>query len=173
MKKKVLFMIALFIVSGVFFSVHAMQEKVQTTETIYTVDNQSFILFADKATIDYEKGNIDDKANHLMEALEASVNFSMQDDGLFPNVKNGITVHVDKKTAIVNFSKDFVENHCGGTLSEKMTIYSIVNTLTSLPEINKVNFLVNGKKDGELCGHMDLNLTYTFSPQFNCSSDDE
>jgi len=173
MKKKLLFMIAVFIVSGVFFSVYAMPEKTQETATIYTVDNQSFILFADKVTIQYEKNNIDDKANQLIKALAASINFSLQDDGLFPNVKDGITVHVYKKTATVDFSKDFANHHSGGTLCERMTIYSIVNTLTSMPEVNKVKFLVNGKENGELSGHMDLNETYTFSPEYICSSDDQ
>jgi germination protein M len=163
MKKKLLFFVAIFIVSGVFISVHATTQKVRETVTIYTVDNQSFILFADKAVIEYEKDNIDDKANKTLKALAESA----MNDGLFPNVKNGMKVHIQDKTATVNFSNEFIKKYNGGSISEKMTMYSIINTLTSMPEIKRVNFLVDGKKDGELAGHMDLNKTYTFISQFN------
>ena len=69
-------------------------------------------------------------------------------------------LNVELKEAIlnVNFSQEFSKNYPQGSASETMTVYSIVNTLTELPNIKKVKFLVDGKKvDVEVVGgQMDL-----------------
>jgi spore germination protein GerM len=44
----------------------------------------------------------------------------------------------------VNFSRDFIDNANMGTAGESMIIHGIVNTLTSLPDIQQVRFLVEG-----------------------------
>lgn len=55
----------------------------------------------------------------------------------------GITVQ--DGVASVNFSSEFVTNHGGGTAGELMTVYSVVNSLTDLFQVNQVRFLVNGQ----------------------------
>lgn len=170
MRKKFITVVVVFIISGVFFSVYATSRTTSDTVTLYTIDSQSFLLFEDSATINYEEGNLQDKADKTIHALESNVNFSLQNDGLFPVIKNGITVKVKQGTAYVNFSKAFVREHCGGTLSEKMTIYSLVNTLTSLKGIHQVYFTVNEKSDATFKGHMDLSQPYQFNDQCVCSA---
>ena len=49
----------------------------------------------------------------------------------------------------LDLSKEFVDNHVGGEEEESTTIYSIVNTLTELTEVNGVKILIDGKEDGE------------------------
>ena len=39
-------------------------------------------------------------------------------------------------TLYIDLSKEFIENHEGGEEKENATIYSIVNTMTNLTEIN-------------------------------------
>jgi germination protein M len=56
-------------------------------------------------------------------------------------------VTIEKGTATVDFNSAFVKNHPGGKDAEQMTIFSIVNTLTELVEIQNVIF----KIDGETC----------------------
>lgn len=46
----------------------------------------------------------------------------------------------------LNFSQEFITKHWGGSTGERFTIYSIVNSLTEFPEIQKVQFLIEGKK---------------------------
>jgi len=53
----------------------------------------------------------------------------------------------------VDLSKDFVDNHSGGSAGELMTLGSIVNTLTEFPEIDRVQILVEGQA-GETLGNM-------------------
>lgn len=50
---------------------------------------------------------------------------------------------------IIDFSNEFIENHKGGELEEKLTINSIVNTVTELTEINKIKILINGEENKE------------------------
>lgn len=56
----------------------------------------------------------------------------------------------------VDFSSDFVTRHTGGSASETLTIYSIVNSLTELESIKKVQFLIEGEKQEEFKGHVEF-----------------
>lgn len=62
--------------------------------------------------------------------------------------------------AYVDFSRELVNNHPGGSAGETMTIYSVVNTLTQIPEIKKVQFLVEGKKIETIAGHYDTSQPF-------------
>ncbi|SDG18162.1 Sporulation and spore germination [Desulfosporosinus hippei DSM 8344] len=57
--------------------------------------------------------------------------------------------------ATINLSKEFKANFGGGSTEEQMTIYSIVNTLTTLPNIRSVQFLLEGAKHAGILGHLD------------------
>lgn len=61
------------------------------------------------------------------------------------NVANGICT--------VNFSREFIDNHPGGSAGEMMTLGSIVNSLTELPYIQQVAILVEGRS-GETLGNI-------------------
>ena len=47
----------------------------------------------------------------------------------------------------VDLSKEFIENNKGGEELESNTIYSIVNTMTQLTEVNGVKILIDGEMD--------------------------
>ncbi|MBP3255427.1 MAG: GerMN domain-containing protein [Clostridia bacterium] len=56
---------------------------------------------------------------------------------------------IDKvgEVLVIDFSKEFIENHVGGEEEEKITINSIVNTLTELTEINGIKIKVDGEEN--------------------------
>ena len=57
--------------------------------------------------------------------------------------------------AFVDFSSELTSRHPGGSSSELLTIYSIVNSLTlNLKGIKKVQILVEGKKVETIAGHI-------------------
>ncbi len=59
--------------------------------------------------------------------------------------------------ARVNFNSTLTTDHPGGSSAELMTVYSIVNTLTSnFPQIKQVQILVNGKPIETITGHLSL-----------------
>lgn len=55
---------------------------------------------------------------------------------------NGNTVYID-------FSKDFIDDAPAGVEEESLIVYSVVNTLTELNEVNSVKILVNGEENLE------------------------
>lgn len=57
-----------------------------------------------------------------------------------------LNVSLSGDTIVVDLSNEFVENHAGGAEAESATIYSIVNTLTELTEVNAVKFLIDGQE---------------------------
>ncbi len=56
----------------------------------------------------------------------------------------------------VDLSTEFRTKHWGGSTGEIFTIYSIVNSLTELPHIQKVQFLIEGEKQETFKGHVDF-----------------
>ena len=63
----------------------------------------------------------------------------------------------DRGEAFVDLSRDVVTAHPGGTVNELLTIYTIVDALTTnLPAVTAVQILVDGKDVETLAGHIDL-----------------
>lgn len=50
---------------------------------------------------------------------------------------------------IIDFSEEFITNHIQGEEEEKITIHSIVKTLTELTEINSIRIKINGEENKE------------------------
>ncbi len=62
-------------------------------------------------------------------------------------------------TCYVDLSEAVRKNHPGGCKSELLTIYSMVNSLIlNVPEIERVQFLIDGQEAPTLAGHIDLRL---------------
>lgn len=63
----------------------------------------------------------------------------------------------DDGTAYVNFSRELMKNHVGGTLAESLTVASVVETLISnFDKIERVRILVDGSEVDTLAGHVNL-----------------
>lgn len=71
-----------------------------------------------------------------------------------------VAVDVATATATVNFNKDFIDKHQGGEAASKMTIYSIVNSLTEIKEVQRVKFMVNGKTQSDFKGSFQFNVPF-------------
>lgn len=63
----------------------------------------------------------------------------------------------DRGDAYVDLSREVSSAHPGGTTSELLTVYAIVDALTvNLPAVRAVQILVDGKEQDTLAGHVDL-----------------
>jgi len=63
----------------------------------------------------------------------------------------------DRGDAFVDLSPEVVSGHPGGSLNELLTVYAVVNAVTSnLPVVKRVQILVDGKEADTLAGHVDL-----------------
>lgn len=76
-----------------------------------------------------------------------------------------ISLEVIDGVAYVNFNQAFQTKHWGGSAGEAMTLYSITNSLAKLPDIEKVQFLLEGKKQEAILGHADT--TEPMAPNWN------
>lgn len=66
-----------------------------------------------------------------------------------------ISASVKDDVATIDLSTEFQKNFGGGSAGEQMTMYSIVNTLTTLPNVHSVQFLLDGKKVDGILGNLD------------------
>lgn len=57
-----------------------------------------------------------------------------------------ISAETTDNTCFVNFKSGFVEKNTGNPANEKLIIYSIVNSICELRNVNFVQFLIDGKK---------------------------
>jgi spore germination protein GerM len=80
--------------------------------------------------------------------------------GLLPTIPAGtqlLDINVKEDgLCIVDFSKELVSNLAGGKLNEQLTVYSIVNTLTQFPTVDRVEFRMEGQKIDTLLGYVKL-----------------
>lgn len=66
------------------------------------------------------------------------------------------SVETTDGVCFVNLSSDFINKYNGGTSAELLTVYSIVNSLTELSNVDRVQFLIEGEKK-DIFIHMILN----------------
>lgn len=79
--------------------------------------------------------------------------------GLRPTLSPRVTVRsvrVQEDTVVVDFDRTLVREHPGGSAGEILTVYSVVNTLTEIPGIRRVAWLIEGMPVETLVGHLDL-----------------
>lgn len=74
-------------------------------------------------------------------------------------------VKIENKVATVNLSKEFKTKHPGGKDAERMTIYSIVNSLTEIEGIEKVKFTIDGRTQKEYMGNFKFDAQFPRSTQ--------
>lgn len=118
---------------------------------LYFGDDQAMYLIPEKRTIKIastEKLPTSAVMNALIEGPH--------DESLRPTIPKEtklISARVEDKVAYVDFTEEIRTKHWGGSAGETMTIASIVNTLTQLDGIDKVQILIGGKKQDTLVGH--------------------
>ena len=67
-------------------------------------------------------------------------------------------IKIEKNTLIIDLSKEFIENHEGGVEAESQSVYSIVNTMTQLNEVEAVKIKIDGN---ESTGFKDNAIKFT------------
>lgn len=139
----------------------------------YVAEDGSRLQGVDRE-VAYAEGPVD-QARRLMEALVEPLDQTQVGKSLLQAIPADTTLRTlfitDTGDAFVDFSPELSTKHPGGSLSELLTVYAIVDTLTvNLPAIVRVQILVDGKEVDTLAGHVDLrrplvkNLTWTRPP---------
>ena len=117
----------------------------QTIVSLYFYNENTQSLTSEGRLIDV-KELIDNPYEKLMELLIQGP----QNDNLVTTIPEGTKVNkaeVKGDILYLDLSKEFIENHSGGEEEESRTIYSIVNTMTNLTEVDAVKILINGEEN--------------------------
>lgn len=68
----------------------------------------------------------------------------------------------DRGGAYVDFSRELVDRHPGGSTGELLTISSVVQTLArNFPDVERVTFLVGGRQIESVAGHIDATVPFS------------
>ena len=74
--------------------------------------------------------------------------------------------------AFVDLSPEVAASHPGGALNEQLTVYAVVNAVTTnLPAIERVQILVGGREVDTLAGHVDLRRPLEADPSLVRNTD--
>ncbi|MFY9569086.1 MAG: GerMN domain-containing protein [Acetivibrionales bacterium] len=114
------------------------------TVVLYFSDSQAMYLVGETRDIEIPA------AVSTEEAVVTELMAGPRTDDLWsaiPDDTRLLSVATKNGVCTVDFSREYIENSPGGTAAERMAIYSVVNTLTELEGIQKVQFLIEGKKE--------------------------
>lgn len=120
--------------------------------TLYFSDSNATGLIGEKRMVEIEN------TAQLPEAIVKELIVGPDKSGLqptFPPEARLLSLTIDNKTALVDFSQDMIDKHWGGSTGETLTIMSLVNSLTELSEIEQVQIMIEGEKIDSLLGHWD------------------
>ena len=136
-------------------------EKTQwQTVTLYFADRSGNELISEQRSIKVK--NSLTLEYQIMEQLIAGPEKNL----ILPSVPNDTAIR-DIKTedgiCYVNLSKSFINEDVDGIESKNITIYSVVNSLTELESVNKVQFLIDGEKVSDIEG-VDFSKTFERNP---------
>lgn len=99
------------------------------------------------------EGRLIDVKNLISEPYKTLMNLLMEgpkNEKLEKTIPEGTIINkleLKKDILYIDFSKEFVENHKDGEEIESATIYSIVNTVTELTEVNGIKILIDGEEN--------------------------
>lgn len=131
----------------------------QQTVQLYFADAEATALVAEPRRLQASEAEL---PKAIVEALVQGP----KRPGSFPTIPPGTKVNrvsVAGGTAAVDFSNAIRTAGWGGSAGEGLLVYSVVQSLTQLPGIERVQFLIDGKTVETLWGHMDT--TQPFLPR--------
>ncbi|MBQ7986593.1 MAG: GerMN domain-containing protein [Clostridia bacterium] len=80
---------------------------------------------------------------------------------LFPNIKDSISVKISSNTACVNLSGELSKHINKNAETERLCIYQIVNSLTSVEGIDYVRFTIDNEIKKDFLGFLDMREIFT------------
>lgn len=137
-----------------FFHNTQQTNAVNETAQLYFVDSELMMLIP--STYYLPAVSRDKAAKKVISELISGRDDNDKIMRIMPKIKNGVTVKVKNDTAYVDLSNEFVQAHTDNAHKEILTIYSIVDSLTSIDGIKKVRFTIGGKEQADFKGNVDM-----------------
>jgi len=126
------------------------------TATLFFGAENGQHLTAVQREVPFGEGAVEQGRQLVIAQLEAAA-----DAPLVRVVPPGATLRAfyvtERGEAFVDLGPEIVSAHAGGTTAEQLTVYAIVNAVTTnLPSVASVQLLVDGREVDSLAGHIDL-----------------
>lgn len=136
------------------------EQERQTIVSLYYTNTETNTLMPEAKVID---------AKELLEnPYTALVNYLIKPakgeklKSSIPENTSVISGSLEGDIVTINLSKEFIEGNNGNSEAITLSIYSIVNTLTELNEVNAVKFLIDGEENKAIDG-TDIKLDKPFA----------
>ena len=131
----------------------ALNRNEKVMATIWFSDKQERFLLPEKRYV-YKEADPARQAREITLALLEGSKTGLVDT--FPAKAGLKDVQVDKDgTAEVNFDKNLIKYHPGGSAAEMATIYSLTNSITeNVPAVKRVKIMVEGRELSSINGHI-------------------
>ncbi|TYO97138.1 sporulation and spore germination protein [Geothermobacter ehrlichii] len=102
----------------------------------------------------------EDERECLKETLEVLIAGSQTDLlSVLPAKTRILGVELKDDLVTIDFSREFVDAHPGGSRSELLTVYAVVDTLSvNFPYVRQVRFKIEGHPADTIKGHVDLRM---------------
>ena len=136
------------------------EDKPTETIKLYVIDAEMMHLIPTEITI--KETDTHGEAREVIAALIRGFDENPKIRRLIPKIRGCMSVRVEGNTAHVNITKAMTKNHPEGRVLEQLTVYSIVNSLTSIRGIDNVQFTVDGKIRRDFMGYMDMRGAFAF-----------
>lgn len=117
----------------------------QTIVTLYYQNKETKELMPEGRMVDVKTLLTDPYATLINLLMDTPKSDNLQ--SVIPQGTKVLNVELKDDVIYLNLSKEFIDNHKGGLEEENATVYSLVNTLTELNEVNGVKILINGEEN--------------------------
>ncbi|OGO86957.1 MAG: hypothetical protein A2Y24_03410 [Clostridiales bacterium GWE2_32_10] len=135
------------------------EEKKNDVEIkLYFADGDANNLFLEKRMVSVTSN--ENMAKKVVEELISGPSNSISLVSPIPKDTELKDIVIKDGICYVDFNENFRTNHVGGSSLERLTLYSIVNSLTELKGIGKVQFLIEGKKQEIYKGHYEFDKPF-------------
>ncbi len=149
----------LIITAGFVCAAISHSAKAETAQVkLYFVDEQMMRLIPIET--DIPRTSAEKMAQRVISELITGRDGNPKIRRLIPDRKHCMSVKVKEKIAYVDISPEMVSAHPDGRDLELLTVYSIVNSLTSIDGIVNVRFTIDGKTQKDFKGHIDMRETF-------------
>lgn len=118
---------------------------------LYFTDEDFSGLVAEKRLIEKHHNMLESVLQELLRGPKLSSHYNPLPESTRLN-----GVFTESGIVYVDLSHEMKDGQSGGTTQELLSIFSIVDTLTSLPDVKRIKILIDGKEETTLCGHIDI-----------------
>lgn len=125
---------------------------------IYFVDSDMFRL----VSVDFPCDTYDrqKQAEAIISELISGRDKNKKITRMIPKDDDCLSVKIKEDTAYVDIKKESIESFADGRVSENLTVYQIVNSLTSIDGVIKVKFTIDGRTEKKFKGFIDMRETF-------------